>query len=265
MFVSVVRRCAKPRSFPKQYFDLKAFRRGITEKKQSLLAAEKREIDRVFAKPAPEGWSVQTLLEKANLVSDNTSEDSKQFLSQVAACFDSWNDLVSSSRKDLFRVSHLLSADQIKKLATAIELFNHGLLGLSKPEVQAAFAGKPLRNENAPWTAEDDGKLIELAVEKYDFTFGDVWLYVSWEMQRSMDQVRDRFVEIYLKPHHAKKNDCEILLSKSYRPLLMNRQFRLVPPQCYIVPSDNNFPSVPAQFELPEPFRKYRNSEAFTV
>ena len=261
MFVSVILRCAKPRSFPKKYFDLKAFRKGISDKKSSLLSAERREIDRVFAKPAPEGWSVLTLLEKANIVPDSAKQESKEFLSQVSACFEDWNDLVSSSRKDLLRVSHLLSAEQVKKLAAAIELFNHGLLGLSKKEVESAFAGKELRNEKNAWTKADDETLIQLAVEKYDYTFGDVWPYVSWEMQRPMDHVRDRFVEIYLKPLHAKKSaetDCEIVISKSYRPLLMNRQFRLVPPQCYIVPSEKNFPSQPVTFELPALFRKYR-------
>jgi hypothetical protein len=260
MLRSLARTCQKPRSFPKRYFDLKAFRKGISEKKRSLLEAEKREVDRQFAKPAPEGWTVETFLEKAGIV--NSSDEN--LIQRLAACFEDWNDLVSSTRKDLFRVSHMLSAEQVKKLSVAIELFNHGLFGLSNTEVEKSFPGKPLRNEAEPWTASEDEKLIELAVEKYDYKFGDVWLYVSAEMERPIDQVRDRFVEIYLKPMLAREEECEVILTKSYRPLLMNRQFRLLPPQCYVIPSDTHYRSETPEFTLSEPFQRYRNPSLFS-
>ena len=266
MYRSVVQRCESGwKPFPKVFFDLKAFRRGITEKKQSLLNAERREIDRSFAKSAPPGWSVETLLEKAN-ITNGQSDEGKQLIGKLSSCFDNWNDLVSSSKKDLFRVSHLLNADQVKKLAMAIELFNHGLLGVSTREVGDLFPGKELGNTKSPWTSADDERLIALAVEKYDYTFGDVWLYVSGDMQRPIDQVRQRFVEIYLKKRAMEKGDCEVVLSKSFRPLLMNRQFRLIPPQCYVIPSgvSHRFSdTTSSETCIPETFKEYRNTSAF--
>jgi hypothetical protein len=250
------------KAFPKVYFDLKAFRKGISEKKQSLNNAERREIERAFAKQPPAGWTMETLLEKSNIANLKTDEG-KQLISNLASCFESWNDLVSSSKKDLFRVSHLLNAEQVKKLASAIELFNHGLLGLSTTEARELFPGKPLKNSDSPWTTKEDDKLIDLAVNKYDFTFGDVWLYVSGEMERPIDQVRERFVEIYVKKKDQEKSDCEIVLSKCFKPLLMNRQFRLLPPQCYILPSGNSHRFAESEFVLPEPFRNYRNDKSF--
>ena len=158
-------------------------------------------------------------------------------------------------------VSHLLTAEEVKKLAHAIELFNHGLYG-AETRGNPAFSGRKLTNENAPWTPEDDALLVHLAVEKYDYTFGDVWLYVSWEMQRSMDEVADRFSEIFLKPKNKSRGACEVLLTKSFRPLLMNRQFRLVPPQCYVVPSEGHLGGAQVTpFILPSGFAKYATKQ----
>ena len=244
------------KSFPKMYFDLKAFRRGISEKKRSLVEAERRAVDRAYAEPAPEGWTVGTFIEKANVSSATDPVD----IPALASCFSDWGDFISSSRKDLLRVSHLLNAEQVKKLAHAIELFNHGLFG-TDPQRDPALAGRKLANEGAHWTPAEDERLIHLAVEKYDYTFGDVWLYVSWEMQRSADEVQARFTEIYLKPKNKNRGQVEVVLSKAFRPLLMNRQFRLIPPQCYVVPSRKNFSSdEAAPFTLPPAFTKYRPS-----
>ena len=257
MLRSLARYCEgkQLKPFPRVYFDLKAFRKGISEKKQSLIEAERRMIDKAFACPAPEGWSIETFLTRAKIFDDDSQ------VSQLASCFESWTDFISSSRKDLLRVSHLLSADQVKKLAVSIELFNRGLFGLSSSETMQAFQGRRLRNHDAPWTPEDDEKLVHLAVEKYDYTFGDVWLYVSGEMERPIDDVRERFVEIYLKKNE-RREAMEIVLSKSFRPLLMNRQFRLLPPQCFLIPSRSATLSEES-FSLPPAFTRYRSEAAF--
>lgn len=255
-----------PKSFPKVFFDLKAFRKGITEKKTSLMEAEKREIARAYAKPAPEGWSIASFLEKAKIAQISglqTAEELVNFHQEVALCFDDWNDFISSDKKDLMRVSNLLSGAQVKKLAHCIELFNHGLFELdtSNP-TPVEFMGKRSARQDEPWTSQEDETLIDLAVQKYDYTFGDVWLYVSREMMRTPEEVQNRFVDIYIKPRNKAKST-EVVLSKSFRPLLMNRQFRVIPPQCYIVPSEDNFPSLLKTFHLPEAFQKYRHSDSF--
>ncbi len=244
------------RPFPRMYFDLKAFRKGISEKKQSLIEAEKKEISRAYAKPPPEGWDTKMFL-AATKIADLSNEgimknddERDKFYSELSALFEEWSDLVSSTRKDLFRVSHMMNSKQMNKLAHCIDLFNHDLF----PYVRTPFSN-PIATK--PWNSSDDETLIRLATEKYDHTFGDVWIYVASEMERDVDEVEQRFYEIYTKPHN-KKRTAEVALTKSYRPLLMNRQFRLLPPQCYIIPSEENFPTPPdSEFTVPKAFARY--------
>ena len=241
--------------FPKVYFDLKAFRKGISEKKQSLIHAERREIDRVYAKPAPSGWGIERFLKETGLESPSLDKD--KFYSELASCFDDWNDFISSSKKDLYRVSNLLNASQVKKLHHYIDLFNHGLFPRVSDE-DSVLNGQPLGKQGSGWSVTDDEKLLDLATNKYDFTFGDPWLYIGWEMERSSDEVHERFLQIYTKAENRNRTS-EIVISKSFKPLLMNRQFRIIPPQCYMVPSSENFPSSDKNFELPSAFVGYRS------
>ena len=257
---------AKP--FPKVYFDLKAFRKGVADKKRSLIEAEKREVGRAYAKAAPVGWSIETFIDRtriADLSRDaKLAEERSKFSAELAACFEDWNDFISSDRKDLFRVSNLLTPPQTNKLAHCIELFNHGLFEVSEGDTPSVFAGQKGAREGCEWTDEEDSRLVELAVNKYDYTFGDPWIYVAWEMERDPDEVHKRFVEVYVRPRNTQR-ESELALSKSFKPLLMNRQFRLIPPQCYVVPSERNFPSprVTDDDPIPEAFRQYRPSGSF--
>lgn len=255
-FLLEARTDKQSKPFPRIYFDLKAFRKGIAEKKQSLIQAEKREIDRVYAKPPPDGWDIPRFLREMGLHSSN-DDDKEKFYSELAACFDDWNDFISSSRKDLFRVSNLLSQSQLKKLAHYIELYNHGLFPPSEMNLNENLRGKKPEREGAQWTVDEDELLIELATNKYDYKFGDPWIYIGWEMGRSLDEVESRFADIFLKLTNQQRKS-EVVISKSFRPLLLNRQFRVIPPQCYIVPSEENFPSKDTKIDIPNAFNKYR-------
>merc|ERR1712226_221473 len=118
--------------------------------------------------------------------------------------------------------------------------FNHGLFPASaQSEAAQAFQGTKLQNEGKHWTEEDDLKLLDLA-EQYDVTFGDPWIYISWEMQRCEDDVRDRFVQLEAIPRERMEK-VELAITKSSRPLLLNRKVRMIPPDLYIVPSKENF------------------------
>lgn len=251
---------ASKRPFPRMYFDLKAFRKGISEKKHSLIEAEKKQIARAYAKAPPAEWGVMEFLKATNISDLSTdggikSEDERNnFYSELSTLFEDWSDLVSCSKKDLFRVSHFLNSKQLNKLAHCIDLFNHDLFPYIKT-TPSQFSN-PI--EPKPWTSECDATLVRLATEKYDYTFGDVWIYIASEMERDPDDVEQRFHELHTKPFN-KARATEITLTKSYRPLLMNRQFRLMPPQCYIIPSEENFPDVAdSKFKVPEAFRKYQ-------
>merc|ERR1712039_90389 len=111
------------------------------------------------------------------------------------------------------------------------------------------FAGKPLEREGQPWTPEEDARLKSLAVE-YDVNFGDPWIYLSWELQRREDDVRDRYVELVVKPRERATRH-ELAITKASRPLHMHRKFRMIPPDLYIIPSEENFPLARNEFKLP--------------
>jgi hypothetical protein len=61
--------------YPRVYFDLKAFRKGIAEKKQSLIEAEKRKIDRAYAKEPPQGWDIEKFLQQIKLADPGLSPE----------------------------------------------------------------------------------------------------------------------------------------------------------------------------------------------
>merc|ERR1739838_1272011 len=134
-------------------------------------------------------------------------------------------------------------------------------MGVSPDEFQERFAGKALKREGQPWTSEEDVQLLSLAKE-YDVDFGDPWIYLSWEMQRREDDVRDRYVELAVKPRERATLH-ELCITKASRPLHMHRKFRMIPPDLYIVPSQENFPLAPRRFDLPAAFQKYRQDGIF--
>ena len=46
--------------YPRLYFDFKAFRKTIADKKHSLIEAEEREVRRAYAKPPPSSeWNIE--------------------------------------------------------------------------------------------------------------------------------------------------------------------------------------------------------------
>jgi len=238
--------------YPPRYFDFKAFREGLKEKKRTLSEAELREVRREYALPPPDGWTVLDFLQRMEF--GDGAED-------VANLFDRWEDFISMTLSDIFRITEI-SKEQRRRLAKYITLYNHGLWpSLHPDEFQKRFGGKKLAKEEEPWTPEDDAKLLECA-EWYDVNFGDPWIYISWEMQRREDDVRDRFIELVVKPKES-ATDCELAITKSSRPLLMNRKFRMIPMDLYIVPSDKHFRLAEGKFSIPESFKKYRQDDIF--
>lgn len=238
--------------YPHKYFDFKAFRQALKEKKQNLTEAEMREIRREYARPPPTGWTVLSFLEKMEF--GDGAED-------VADLYERWEDFVSQDPKDLLRIPDI-SREQRRRLSHFLVQFNHGLWPeVSPEEFQDRFKGKPLAREALPWTEEDDKALLELA-EAYDVNFGDPWLYISWDMQRREVQVKERYLELVVKPRE-RATLCEFAITKASRPLLMNRKFRMMPPDLYIVPSAENFRLKETKFAVPAAFKKYRQDNIF--
>merc|ERR1711972_49783 len=110
-----------------------------------------------------------------------------------------------------------------------------------------------------PWTEEEDRNLLRLA-DEYGVNFGDPWMYLAWELQRRELDVKNRFIELVVKPYEQSQVH-ELAITKASRPLHMHRKFRMIPPDLYIVPSEQNFPIAPRKFELPQAFRRYRKEE----
>jgi len=238
--------------YPAKYFDFKAFREALKEKKESMSEAELREVRREYAPPAPEGWTVLSFLEHMGF--GDGAED-------VANLFERWEDFISMTAKDITRIPDI-AIGQRRKLDRFITLFNHGLWPkVSSDEFFERFGGRPLENEGTAWTAQDDKQLLELA-RLYDADFGDPWIYVSWEMQRKAEDCRDRYVELVIKPRERSTTH-ELAITKASRPLHMHRKFRMIPPDLYIVPSETNFPLAPLKFDLPAAFKKYRQDDIF--
>jgi len=238
--------------YPPRYFDFKAFRKALKEKKESIGEADMREVRREYALPPPEGWTVITFLERIKF--GDGAED-------VANLFEHWKDFISMSPKDITRIVNI-SVTQSRKLSKYITLFNHGLWPKQSPdEFYNRFGGKKLAREGEPWTPQDDERLLEKA-EFYDVNFGDPWIYLSWDLQRREDDVRERYIELVEKPRE-RSTRCELAITKSSRPLHMHRKFRMLPADLYIVPSEENFPLAPKRFTLPAAFAKYRQDDVF--
>ncbi|CAE7556799.1 unnamed protein product [Symbiodinium pilosum] len=240
-----------------RYFDFKAFRKALREKKESLSEAELREVRREYALPPPEGWTVLHFLEKMEF--GDGAED-------VANLFEHWKDFISMSAGDIMRIPDI-TAEQRRRLDKFITLFNHGLWPrVSADEFHQRFAGKLLENEGKPWTEEDDELLLQLAAPGeqggYDASFGDPWVYISWEMQRREDDVQQRYLDLVVRGKERAARH-ELAITKASRPLHMHRRFRMIPPDVYIVPSQDNFPLAEQTFELPEAFKKYRQNDIF--
>merc|ERR1712070_1337364 len=109
---------------------------------------------------------------------------------------------------------------QKRNLRRHILLFNHGLWPRLAPDEYAArFAGKPLQREGLEWTPEEDKKLLESS-ERFDVNFGDPWIYISWDLQRREDDVRDRYIKLVVTPQERSAQH-EFAITKSSRPLLM--------------------------------------------
>merc|ERR1719453_2635967 len=77
--------------YPSRYFDFKAFRKALADKKRSLTEAELREVRREYAPPPPDGWTVLQFLEAMNF--GDGAED-------VANLFETWADFISMTQQD---------------------------------------------------------------------------------------------------------------------------------------------------------------------
>jgi hypothetical protein len=232
--------------FPRQHFDFKSFRKNLREKKGSLAAMEEREVRKAYAPAPPEGWTIETFLEKM---------DFGDGLEGVAQCFESWEDFISSSFKDLMQVEGM-TPQQRRRLAQHLRLFQHGHWPeVAEDEYLARFAGKAPAREGAEWTKEEDEALVQLA-EQYDVSFGNPWLYISFEMSRTQDEVHDRYVDLVVRPRQV-SSSCEFAITKAAQPLLMNRAFTVLPPNVYIVPSEENYPLADTRVEIPDAFAQF--------
>lgn len=238
--------------YPSRYFDFKAFRKALADKKRSLTEAELREVRREYAPPPPEGWTVLSFLERMKF--GDGAED-------VANLFATWEDFISMSGQDITRIMDITTS-QKRNLHRFITKFNHGLWPrVSQEEYFERFKGKPLLREGQPWTSKEDERFLELC-DLYDVNFGDPWIYISWEMQRCEKDVRERYIELVKKPQE-RATPCELTISKSSRPLLLNRKFRMIPTDLYIVPHKDNFTLAEHKFEIPTAFKKYRQDDIF--
>ncbi|AFZ78960.1 hypothetical protein BEWA_018010 [Theileria equi strain WA] len=250
---------------PRKYFDMKTFRQFLKQQKTHEIETEKRAIAKAHAKSPPDGWEILDFLKAIN-VGDGAEV--------IAESFNSWNEFISSTLEELYSNTSMTNK-QRRTVFKYITLYNHGLWpNENKLDYVNTFQAPPLKHEGEPWNEESDAKLLELA-EYYDADFGDPWIYISWEMQRTIEDVQDRYIEIFTKPKNRDK-ECDISITRSHKPLLMNRKFKIDPPFLYIIPSEENFPlsaiyvndenTVPkAEHIFSDKFKRYRNDSCFKI
>lgn len=89
------------------YFDLKKFREQVSWQKKVEDAELLQATRKSYAKPPPEGWSVQTFLEKIN-IGDNAVD--------IAEKFESWEDLLACTFEVYSSVSPATLAKLLHKL-----------------------------------------------------------------------------------------------------------------------------------------------------
>ncbi|CAD7961909.1 unnamed protein product [Amoebophrya sp. A25] len=286
--------------YPETYFNVKRFHERLREKKDNLSRAEVRAVRREYARPPPPGWNVRRFLREIRLFEEEESlEEVASLFDKLGGCgkqeaasgedagaeaeegkadkgteancpkldhagerdLIGWSEFVSMDLKEATRLT-MITAEQRRKLIRYINEFNHGLFPRVKSMVDA-FAGKQYASHNQPWTAEEDAKLRE-SCDKWDADFGDAFIYISDDMQRPPEECRQRWLEIETIPGQRSSQGCELALSDSLRPLLMSRQFRMLPPTLLLVPSEKNFPLKKcAPFRLPKNLQKFRDPENF--
>lgn len=241
---------------------MKTFRRFLKQQKTLDIEGEKRAIAKAHAKPPPDGWEVVDFLKAIGI---------EEGAESIAESFESWSDFISSTLEELYANTSMTNK-QRRAVFKHITLYNHGLWpGDGALDYVKAFQAPALANEGKPWDAESDAELLRLA-EHYDAEFGDPWIYISWDMQRTIEDVQDRYTEIALKPRY-RADACDFGITHCHEPLLMSRKFKLDPPFLYIIPSEANFPLAGVQGPegpVSEPselfsakFRKYRNPSIF--
>ncbi|CRG97486.1 conserved Plasmodium protein, unknown function [Plasmodium gallinaceum] len=215
----------------RRFFDLKLFRQHLRRQKTEEIEIEKKELLKSCAKEAPKNWDIRTFLEKID-IGENIDEIEKYF--------KSWQEFITITPKELYNIE-CLSNQQRRKIWKYVNKFNYGLYPEdSYDDFVKNFQAPPLENENKIWTKEDEQQL-KYYLNYYDVNFGDPWLYISWKMKRTFDDVQNKYVELILKEKN-KKRKCEICLTKCTTPLLMNRKFKLDPPFIFFIPSSFNFP-----------------------
>ncbi|KAL8270401.1 hypothetical protein Esti_005630 [Eimeria stiedai] len=171
---------------PRKFFDAKTFRQFIKMFKEKQVREEDEQIKRQYARPPPEGWDAAEFARRVGL--EEAAEAIKNH-------FTSWGHFVCATPEDLMKIESLSNA-QRRLLLRHLRLFNNGLWPENSYEdYLRRFQAEPLKREGFPWTEEEDATLLALA-EKYDVNFGDPWLYISWEMQRTSEDVHRRYLEL---------------------------------------------------------------------
>jgi len=231
--------------YPKQFINMKAVKGQICEKAEALRNAEVAAVRKALAPSAPENLTVIDFLKLAKFESERAAE--------IAPYFTDFQDLISASERELSRI-HTLAVNEQRKILKYIVKFKAGLFPPSEPP---AFA-EP--QEPKQWTTEEDKALLA-ACERFGADFGDPWIYVSHALGRNSESVRERFLEISEIPKN-KTRTCELALTVSARSLLFNRDFKILPPKLFLVPTEGSFPLHPLA-DVPSTFQKYRDPSVF--
>ena len=227
--------------FPRKFLDVKALRGQLGKKREILGNAEISETRKSLVLEHVDKGKSLSVVEALRFCGL-----SEERVTEISPYFTSFADLLSADEKQWERI-HGVKLGEARKVIEKLRKFSYGV--------------KTKRTEGgvrtAVWSSEDDKKLISLCLE-FDVTFGDPWLFIGPEINKSPDECMRRFFEI------SEKRNCEneLALTRCMEPLLMNRDFKLMPPRLIFIPTSENHPKT--SFTLPLAFRKFRNPDIFS-
>eukprot|EP01067_Filipodium_phascolosomae_P005124 Filipodium_phascolosomae@DN3158_c0_g1_i1.p1 len=249
---------ARAHRYPAIYFNFKSFRKLLSSTKANVIRRHKMKIARNYCKPEPPGGIVGFLKSIPNMTIE------EEGMQEVNARFHGdWKSFATAPEHVMQKVSALPSTSLQNKVLRHLKMFHQGLWPPpSSDNLLKVFAGEPLENEGKQWTNQDCDQLLQLC-EKYDVNFGDVWIYIAWEMKRGFEEVEEKYKELIMKNKQQPGHSWELSLDRCSRPLRMNHRFNIDPHTVYVVPTFTKNNVGGSSFRLAKGLREWRNDSIF--
>ena len=229
--------------------EVNAWKRG----QSNGVSKTRREMDKENGVERPKGWKEKVLRDARRVIKGSTVEKTEAELA------------VEPVKRKPYPRGRNLNDGKVTESRMRKRMQSLGLDLLQVPDrkvdmIQAAneVVGVPDlgNNETTSTTHLTDSHLLHLA-DQFDASFGDPWLYISALTGLPSAELQIRYLKLT-----TPTRPCEFALTKSMKPMLMNRKFKLLPPKVVIVPS-RRASDVKGKDWLKPSFKGYRDPRVF--